>query len=52
MLQCCIEAKQRLGLYAPKEAAKAKGDAADEKQAAEELAEAWRGDPARRHSSG
>jgi hypothetical protein len=44
MLQCCIKAKQRLGLYALK-AAKAKGDAADEKQAAEELAKAWRDDP-------
>ena len=32
-------------LYGLKEAAKAKGDAAGEKQAAEELAKAWRGDP-------
>lgn len=32
-------------LYGLKEASKAKGDAAAEKQAAEELAKAWRGDP-------
>ena len=32
-------------LYGLKEAAKAKGDAAAEQQAAEELAKAWRGDP-------
>ena len=32
-------------LYGVKEAAKAKGDAAAEEQAAEEFAKAWRGDP-------
>ena len=32
-------------LYGLKEAAKAKGDAAAEQQAADELAKAWRGDP-------